>query len=150
MKSEFFRFQSNWTSYDKVQLESYLKLWTRHLSGKPCCKHSSNSLMLFLSLGMSHQAHWSYLCTRTKAKETEYWITCVVKFSKNFTSGCYSDRLLCFDSSVGRRILSFVTRLNTCRCKTSDQTCQCGFTCMTLDSSLTNFGTQGSASSAPM
>lgn len=84
MKSEFFRFQSNWTSYDKVQLESYLKLWTRHLSGKPCCKHSSNSLMLFLSLGMSHQAHWSYLCTRTKANETEYWITCVVKFSKKF------------------------------------------------------------------
>lgn len=40
--------------------------------------------MLFLSFGMSHQAHWSYLCMRTKAKETEYWITCMVKFSKRF------------------------------------------------------------------
>lgn len=40
--------------------------------------------MLFLSLGMSHQAHGSYLCTQTKEEMIEYWISCMVKISTRF------------------------------------------------------------------
>lgn len=78
--------------------------------------------MLFLSVGVSHQAHWSDLCTRTKAEETECWISRVVKFTRRFYFRLLLPFCLYFDSYVGRHVQSFMARLNTCRCKRSDRT----------------------------